>query len=57
MREFYLDAAEFELPDIEAAEERLRRALTHCDFASTMTLMGIERGDGKTILPFDFRDP
>jgi hypothetical protein len=55
VREFYLDAAEHNLPNIEAAEDHLRRTLAPCDFASTVTLMGIEHGDGNTILQFDLR--
>lgn len=57
VREFYLDAAEHNLPDIEAAEDHLRRTLAPCDFASTVTLMGSDRGDGSTILQFDLRGP
>lgn len=56
VREFYLDAGEHNLPDIEAAEDHLRRTLTPCDFASTVTLMGGDHGDNNTILQFDLRN-
>ena len=56
VREFYLDAGEHDLPDMEAAEHHLRQTLAPCDFASTVTLMGIEGVDGNTILQFDLRN-
>lgn len=56
VREYYLDAGEHDLPDIEAAEEHLRKTLTPCDFASTVTLVGTDRDDGSTILQFDLRN-
>jgi len=55
MREYYLDATEHNLPDMEAAEQHLRETLAPCDFASTVTLMSENGANGEAILQFDIK--
>ena len=53
--EFYLDAKEHNLADMDAAEEHLRQTLTPCDFASTVTLMSDNGSNDETILQFELK--
>ena len=53
--EYYLDAKEHNLPNMEAAEEHVRQTLMPCDFASTVTLMTDSGSNDETILQFELK--
>jgi hypothetical protein len=54
--EFCLDKRENDIPDIEAAEKLLRRAMAPCDFAAaTVTLIDGEGTDDESVYHLDPR--
>ena len=53
--EFYLDAIEHNLPDMDAAAEHVLENFTSCDFASTVTLMTDDGSNDETILQFELK--